>query len=105
MLGTVSRPWEPDVPPVVAPAFDGLDDFLAFDRPGFTKVLVDVRVDPYERGACLLTVHLRAASTDEASRRRFRRYWRFARPFDVVIGRLAVRRVAQELGGARRRRE
>jgi hypothetical protein len=103
-LGTVTRPWAPDLLPVVAPAFDGLDEFLAFDRSGFTKVALGVRVDPYERGACLATAHLRVASTDEASRRRFRSYWRFAQLFDELICRLALRRVARELGGARRRR-
>jgi hypothetical protein len=102
-VGTVTRPWEPDVPPVAAPAFAGRDDFLAFDRPGFTKVALGLRADPYERGACLLTVHARVVSTDDASRRRFRHYWRSARPFDALICRLALRRVARDLAPVDRR--
>jgi hypothetical protein len=97
VLGQVSRPWAPDAASLTSP--HTLDDYVEFDRPGFAKIALSLRVGPYGTRSAILTVETRVALTDSDSRRRFRRYWFFVRPISALIRRIAFRQLAAEFVG------
>ena len=72
VLGAVTRPWEPIV------RFRGLspEEFAAFHEPGWAKIAWNIRADEAAPGRTRLSIETRVKTTDDASRRRFRRYWR-----------------------------
>ena len=87
VLGAIGRPWRlrggmlRDV------------DFHGFAEPGYAKMAINFACD-----GSTLSTETRVLLTDEASRRRFRRYWFAIRPFSGLIRRLW-------LGAAKRRAE
>jgi hypothetical protein len=99
VLGQVARPWAPAG--TTAASVAGPDEFAAFDERGFARIALSIRVDPYGSEACLVTVETRVVCTDDASRRRFRRYWRLVGPFSALIRRGALRYLARELATER----
>lgn len=94
-MGQISRPWklrEPAGPPPTDPA-----SYVSFDRPGFAKVALSLRVAPYGAASTILALETRVALTDQESLRRFARYWTVIGPFSSLLRWLAMRRVAAEL--------
>lgn len=72
VLGQIGRPWKAAGATggaVAAPA-----GFAAYDKPGYAKVALSLRVDPRGITSSILTMETRVALTDTASLRRFRRY-------------------------------
>lgn len=91
ILGTVTKPWEPDVrfrrlPP---------DTFAAFQEPGYAKIVWTLVVDPIGSDESVFRTETRVATTDPESRRRFRRYWSVFSPGIRVIRWEALRLVRQ----------
>lgn len=72
-LGLVGRFWRP----VIAYAPVDPAGFRDFDEPGWAKTVYDLRVEALDDRRTLLSGTMRTATTDESSRRRFRRYWTF----------------------------
>ncbi|WP_329475208.1 SRPBCC family protein [Kribbella sp. NBC_01484] len=99
VLGQLSRPWAADAASPTQPRT--AEEFAAFDRPGFAKIALSLRADPYGAASAILTVETRVALTDADSRRRFRRYWRMVRPASELIRRLAFRQIAADLAAPR----
>lgn len=99
VLGTAAQPWRGDV------QFRALspDEFLAFDRPGFVKLVTVIAVEPLGRDASLFRVQTRVAATDPEARARFRRYWAVFSPGILLIRRALLRLVRRE--AERRNRE
>lgn len=83
LLGLVGRFWTPggDIQRVTPP------EFAAWDRPGFARAAWNFTVAPAGDGATRLATETRVKCTDEASARRFRRYWRVVGPFSGLIRR------------------
>jgi hypothetical protein len=73
------------------------EEFAGFAEPGFAKLAESLRVAPYGAHACVLTQETRVATTDEDSRRRFRRYWLAVGPFIHLIRPAVMRALAREL--------
>jgi hypothetical protein len=71
-LGLVGRFWRP----VIEFAEVTAADFRDFAEPGFAKTVYELSVSPVD-GGTLLTGTMRTATTDEAARRWFGRYWTF----------------------------
>ena len=95
VLGQIGRPWQPTEMgsgPEVAPT-----EFAAFERPGFAKIALSLRVQPYGAEASILTLETRVAVTDPVSLKRFRRYWALIGPFSHLVRWLALRLVAADL--------
>ncbi|KQR97423.1 hypothetical protein ASG12_15940 [Williamsia sp. Leaf354] len=100
----IMRPWQPRAPrwPV-----DSLEEFEAFDQPGWTKVLTDFRLVECD-GATMLSTETRGYSTDPVSKQRFAVYWmmiRWAsglvrRDMLAAVARAAERAVTERAGGA-----
>ena len=63
---------------------DGADAFVAFDQPGFVKSAIDFELEHRESGT-RLTTRTRNRATDEATARRFRRYWMLIGPGSKAI--------------------
>ncbi|EUA14857.1 hypothetical protein I546_0019 [Mycobacterium kansasii 732] len=96
VLGTVTKPWQPlggePERPVTA------DSFAGFAEPRFARIAETTRVTPFGAHACILTLETRVRSTDEASRRRFQRYWRATGPFIGLIRPAVMRVLDRQLG-------
>jgi hypothetical protein len=71
VFGAVTQPWRADATfRSVAP-----DDFASFNEAGYVKIAWTLRTDPAGPLACTVRSDTRVATTDDASRRTFRRYW------------------------------
>jgi len=77
VLGAVGKFWKPAIEWAAVDA----GAFESYDRPGYAKLAIGVSVRPYGTGRTLVTYEARTATTDESSRRRFRRYWTLIGPF------------------------
>ncbi len=75
------------------PALRTAEEFIAFDRHGQAKAVIDFRIGPSR-----LSTETRVHVPDAASRKKFRRYWLVIRPFSGLIRILMLR-------AARRRAE
>jgi hypothetical protein len=65
-------------------------DFGTFADPGFAKMAFNFRLD-----GGTLTTETRVFVTDARSRRLFRRYWLFIRPFSGLIRRMWLRAIVR----------
>jgi hypothetical protein len=92
--GVISQPWKLTGGERVR--WDGAEEFAAFDRPGFVRVLVVFWAEALPGGGSRLSTATRIRATDRGTRRRFGRYWRV-----VAIGSGLIRR--EWLRAARRR--
>lgn len=61
-------------------------EFLAFEEPGYAKAAMNFFVESADRDT-LLTTETRVMTTDSASRRQFRCYWRVIYPGSAAIRR------------------
>jgi hypothetical protein len=79
VMGAVTRPWESDV------AFRAVqpDRFALFSDPNLVKIVWTLEVEPVSDGVTRLRTQTRAVATDETARKKFHRYWRWAR-FGIV---------------------
>jgi hypothetical protein len=80
----VGRPWSPQG------GRRSVDDFVAFQEPGWAKLAMNLRASPEGDGARLET-ETRVFLTDAGSRRRFGAYWLVIRPFSGFVRRSWLR--------------
>lgn len=66
--------------------------FKNFSTPGFAKAAWNFSLEPRDTGVTRLHTETRVLCLDAASRRRFRFYWLFIRPFSGVV-RMEILRV------------
>lgn len=92
VVGAVTKPWEPNV------TFRGLapDDFLAFDEPGYVKIVWTLGVEAVNPDRAVAWTETRVTTTDAYARRRFRRYWAMFAPGILAIRRAGLRRVRSD---------
>jgi hypothetical protein len=92
VLGAVTRPWEANV------VFRGLppEEFAAFAEPGYAKIAWTLEAEPRGADRSVFRTETRVVTTDPASRRRFRRYWRLVSPGIRLIRYESLRLVRQE---------
>jgi hypothetical protein len=70
-LGLIGKFWRP----VIEYANFQAEEFRSFSEPGWAKTVYDLRVSQIEGGRTQLTGTMRTATTDDAARRWFHRYW------------------------------
>jgi hypothetical protein len=92
VLGYAGQPWK--LSGGSQPGARSAEDWKRFTAPGYVKAAMSFRADADEGGA-LLTTETRVLATDEASRRRFARYWRLIRPGSGLIRRSWLRAAAR----------
>lgn len=87
VLGAVTKPWQSDV------AFRSIPSpaFAEFREPGYVKIAWTLRADPIGENETIFHTETRVATTDQAARKLFRRYWSFVAP-GVELIRLAMLR-------------
>lgn len=86
VAGTTGRFWALRERANMAAPLD-LEDFQAFDRPGWAKAAFSLRIEPGEPGSSILVTETRVLCMDERARRRFTPYWAFIRVFSGFIRR------------------
>jgi hypothetical protein len=89
VMGAVTQPWEANV------KFRGLPAgaFAGFKEPGYAKIAWTLAVEPRDSESCVFSTETRVATTDPASRVRFRRYWSIFSPGILLIRRQTLRLV------------
>lgn len=95
VVGAIGKVWRMEIPFVhVARAAD----YAAFSEPGYIKVAWALRVLPRGAQDCRVEFELRVDATDDASWRKFRRYFRLIGPASHFIRRSLLASLARELG-------
>jgi len=100
-LGLVGTFWRPMIEFKSVRA----EEFRQFAQPGYAKTIYSLSVRPVEDHRTLLCGTMRTATTDERSRRCFRRYWTFgvgSGAHVLVNGLLDVIREMAEAGARQR---
>ena len=92
VFGAVCKPWEGDVTFRPVPA----EEVAAFAEPGFTKIAWGITVDRVGGLRTLIRTETRVSTTDEESRRRFRRYWAFVAPGVGLVRRELLRMIKRQ---------
>ncbi len=101
ICGAACQPWEASVGFTPIPA----DQFADYAAPNQVKIAWTLESEALGPALTRFTHETRAVATDATARRRFRRYWRWARVGIVVIRLLlmpAIRREAERQWRARR---
>lgn len=92
-VGAIGKVWRLDIP------FVHVDDdqaFAAFSQPDYIKVAWAIRVLPRGPRRSHVEFEVRVAATDEASWRKFRRYFLVIGPFSRFIRRSLLGALARE---------
>lgn len=93
VMGAVTQPWKADVVFTrVAP-----DQFAVFAEPDLVKIVWTIETEPLGPALTRLCTETRAVATDAAARRKFLRYWRWARFGIVLIRRLLLPAIKREV--------
>ena len=99
VLGAVTRPW--DANPVFRPLPP--HQFAAFHEPGYARIVWTLRADPISATESVARTETRVATTDEAARKNFRRYWSLVSPGVEVIRWISLQLVKREAESRMRR--
>jgi len=86
VMGTVAQPWNAKV--VFRPLTP--DEFVAFNEPGYVKIVWTLRADPVGPAGSIFRHETRVTTTDSAARAKFRRYWSCYSPGIKLIRRLLL---------------
>jgi hypothetical protein len=92
VFGTVTRPWVTNTVFRSVPS----EQFAAFHEPNYVKIVFTLRADPIAASESLARTETRVMTTDEAARKRFRRYWAIFSPGIRLIRRALLRRVKSD---------
>ena len=74
VVGSVTQPWKGEV--VFRPVAP--DRFMKFAEPDLVKIVWTLEAEPLDATLTRFRTETRVLATDEGSRRKFRRYWRWA---------------------------
>jgi hypothetical protein len=88
VIGAIGKVWMLDIPFVHV---GSAQEFISFTEPGYIKVAWAVRVVPDDKKGSRAEVEVRVKATDEASWRRFQRYFRMVGPGSRYIRRTLLR--------------
>lgn len=94
-LGAIGEVWKASIPFVDV---SSAARFASFAEPGYARVAWALRVSPRGERDARVEVEVRVDATDDASWRRFRRYFRLVGPGSRFIRRTLLAALAHELG-------
>ncbi len=92
VVGSVGQFWHLNIPFAEA----NPEQFRAFEEPGWGKLAWAIIVEPLAGGSSI-SVELRITATDEASWRRFRRYYRLIGLWSRLIRRSVLKQLERRL--------
>jgi hypothetical protein len=91
VIGIIGQFWKPVARPV---KINSLDEFLSFDRDGFCKAALNLRIVENGPGVCDVITETRVLSYGSAEAQ-FKEYWRVIAPFSGLIRREILRKIKQ----------
>ena len=92
VMGAVAQPWLADVKfRAVEP-----ERFADFIQPDHVRIVWTIEAEPRSEDRSILRTQTRARANDEQARRKFRRYWRWARAGIFPIRWLALPAIKRE---------
>lgn len=95
VVGSIGRFWQRDYGGRPCAA----DEFVGFQEPGYAKLAISFSVQPAATGGTMLRYETRTATTDEVTRRTFRRYWRLIGSGVALVMRRALLRIKLQAEG------
>lgn len=95
VVGSIGKFWKPKIEFVDFQSHE----FHKFRKPGYAKLAWNLRLDPDLRGGSWLTWELRVTATDNESWQKFQKYWLLIGNFSHLLRRMALKRLATQLGG------
>jgi hypothetical protein len=91
ILAGMRKPWQPGGGPAAVGAPD-LKGLAAFEEKGWTKLVMEYRLDPHGTST-RLAMETRVWATDERTRRVFSWYWLLVRPGGGLLRRSMLKQV------------
>lgn len=91
VIGIIGQFWKPVARPI---KINSLEEFLSFDRDGFCKAALNLRITENGPGVCDVITETRVLSYGSAESE-FREYWRVIAPFSGLIRREILRKIKQ----------
>jgi hypothetical protein len=92
VMGAVTQPWKANVEFRSLPP----DEFAAFHRPGFVKIVWTLRAERVDSTHSIARTETRAIATDAEARRQFRSYWARFSAGVILIREVSMRLVKAE---------
>jgi hypothetical protein len=89
VIGIIGQFWKPVSKPL---KIQSLDEFLNFQRDGFCKAALNLRIEEREPGICDVVTETRVLSYGSAVSL-FKDYWRVIAPFSGLIRREILRKI------------
>lgn len=81
VLGLIARPWTWN-PGILQ---FSKEDFQSFNDPNLAKMVWNFTFEQQNENETLISTETRILCTDDASRKKFRIYWFFVRPFSGLV--------------------
>lgn len=95
VVGAIGKVWQLDIPFVHV---DGAHGYAAFGEEGWVKVAWALRVRPLGEHDSRVEIEVRVDATDDASWKRFERYWLVIGPGSHLVRRTLFAALAREHG-------
>jgi hypothetical protein len=92
VIGIIGQFWKPVANTVT---INNLDEFLSFERNGYCKAAINLRILEQKNGICVLSTETRVLSFGYA-KDRFRSYWQVIKPFSGMIRREILRKIKKQ---------
>lgn len=89
VIGIIGQFWRSVSTPL---PIEGLDEFVAFERPGYSKAAMNLRITPLNAQECKVTTETRVVSYGKA-RENFKNYWQVVGPFSGMIRKEILRKI------------
>lgn len=97
VIGSIGKFWKLNIEYA---EFD-IHKFQEFRKPGYGKLVWNLRLDPDSQSGSWLTWELRVTSTDDSSWSKFRKYWFLIGNFSHLLRRMALKDFQYQLGQGR----
>jgi hypothetical protein len=92
VIGIIGQFWKPVAKPL---KIQSLDEFLSFEKDGFCKAALNLRIEQRSEGVCDVVTETRVLSYGSAVSL-FKEYWRVIAPFSGMIRREILRKIKQK---------
>ncbi|MCI0415716.1 hypothetical protein L0222_23320 [bacterium] len=96
VIGIIGQFWKPAATTI---EINSLDEFMSFQRRGFSKAALNLRIVSQKNGSSLLSTETRVVSYGSA-KDKFGTYWRLIKPFSGMIRREILRKIKKQAEAA-----
>jgi len=89
VIGIIGQFWKPVYKPWPV---DSLDQFLEFQKEGYCKAALNLRISPFNSRECIVSTETRVVGYGSA-KEPFANYWRVIAPFSALIRKEILRKI------------